>query len=352
MTHPERSHGFDPGLRLEALRRPWPELVQLDETSMDEKVDMLDGIDRELSTASGRERETLLTWTAFASRFTSPQEIDAGIRLSEEFGYSPNFFRRAREWTHLHGEGTERLAPALAMNGLLEAVHGGILDGLDLQTQLQEAMRPNVQLSQKQLDRFDLVPLRVDDRSTAAIGSEHTWCENIRDNVFYYMHLDAPVGFALTYRGWPQAFVSLSTQSPDEMIIHQVQGARGFYVDPDDPKKKIGDKPSTLSAFDWPQLMYGLSEELASELGISIIRVVGSEGQKSNINNKTFWPAGVPPVEGGVRFTEARAQKIYDQIPPDIGFSPDDHKNWYKPVDAELSAGDFMEAIRRFLGRR
>ncbi len=134
------------------------------------------------------------------------------------------------------------------------------------------------------------------------------------------LYMDAPVGFAILYKGIENALASMWPEGPDTLLIHQLQGVR--------KKRFHGLMPAGrhhshgLALFDFRKAMVELAGDVAREAGF---RRLGIRGAKNNIWTNT-------DDDGRPHITMERAAEIYDGTAKRLGFSYERSGNWYIPL--------------------
>lgn len=222
--------------------------------------------------------------------------------------------------------------PISANYQLMQSIKNGALDKLDLPKLLQQNAKPNVTLSAKRLADYALmaVPLGENAYNPSFKGGwTRDWARQIDDDTRYDVWLDAPIGFALMYKGLPNALAGVAMRGSDEIIIHQIQGIRGSKVD---STKRFTDeyvigqiKSRGLAPIDWKKLLVDATEQIGENAGL---KRIGIQAAKNNVwCNQPRSNAHHLPLEVG--------EATYDQTAKRLGFSqaPDDRRdNWHKGI--------------------
>ncbi len=166
------------------------------------------------------------------------------------------------------------------------------------------------------LGRFGMRWMEVPDNQKSGYPKEvREQAGNDREKLEMYM--DAPVGFVITYRGIENALATMWPETPDTLLIHQLQGVRR--------KRFRGLHPAGrrhspgLSLFDFRKAMVDLSADVAKEAGFSRI---GIRGARNNTWTNT-------DDDGRPHITMERADEIYDGTAQRLGFTYDRGGNWY-----------------------
>lgn len=241
--------------------------------------------------------------------------------LQDMRGYNMADFEIAKGWVWRHGHKRASTKREIALYSLMQAVKGDALQSVDLDRALIESARPEVTLSQKRLADYALVAIASDDYNSYYDGGRvWTWAQTDGKEVCYPVWIDAPTGFALTYRGIPNAIGALSTPSPHDVMIHQIQGVAGKKIDHAKPlysKEFLGDSVSArgLAPLDWQSVIIKVSEQIATQQGAQRIAV---QSATHNVWTKLRGNDKQPHI------TVEQAQRNYDQPAQRLGYVQDE----------------------------
>jgi hypothetical protein len=221
---------------------------------------------------------------------------------------------------------TPKSSDVLAQQAVMETVLGNGLDKLDLSELLAQAALPGVTVSEKRVNDYGFVRLAAEFGVFRSGGKVYDWRSRSKIEVpglFYDLWLDAPVGFALTYKGHPQAVVGVQAKGNDELFIRQLQGTRGIKYEEFEEngliKRRVtGNKSARgLHPLDWQKLLVNTSAGLSSQLGFN------SVGMASG--------AEVPNVYQCF-MSHDEARRAYDAQADRLGFEQDEDDDWRRPL--------------------
>lgn len=140
-------------------------------------------------------------------------------------------------------------------------------------------------MSRKRASRFALEPTRVGkiDFEGWRAGS----FDEVATGMDYRVWLDTPTGFMLTCKGVPQAVAGIATSGySTELMIHQLQGIRGYRTALNDNPKIERISSGGLTALDWRKVMVGAVEYIAQAMNIPTIGI--REGAKNEWTRPRF----------------------------------------------------------------
>lgn len=311
-----------------------PDIVAHLDTLSDEDPSTLDEIRQLITSLPGdivydNYGEEVLAWAAANSTLQDREESHRNT-LTTRANYDRDLFDKACKWCWHEGGFSRKGKDVLLQYKIMQVISNGQIESIDLKTYLQQAPRPGVELSDKRIADYGLIPLRTQ-RDFAlpngpAIG--FGWHDRVEPTIRYDIFLDAPTGFALTYKGKPNAFVSVAASSQEELMIYQLQGVRADKVDPQIPPDHDGyvvGKASSrgLPPLDWQKLLIDITTDLAQSLGLKSVGIQSAE------NNE--W---AQPVDGdGPLIDEATTIKAYDVPAQRLGFTKGRDRNWYLPIE-------------------
>lgn len=214
----------------------------------------------------------------------------------------------------------------------MQAVKADALENIDLPDLLIANAKEGVTLDKKRLESYALEPIAADAYNSYYDGGRvHRWTKlSDMNEVIYPIWIDAPTGFALTYKGAPNAVTALSMPDTDEIMINQLQGVRGERVDLTksiyDTTRVIGVVSSRgLAPLDWHGVMVGATEQLATNLDIP---KTGIQAAANNVWTKKRGNDDEPHL------SIETAERIYDKTAKLLGYAKNsDHDtNWHKPI--------------------
>lgn len=280
----------------------------------------------ELVTTFGLE---VAVWVVANSTFFRDNE-DVVEVLESRYSYDPIDLETSRLWEwNIHSNSK---AKSISANyRLMQDVKRTALQDIDLEKILVESAKPGITLSQKRLAEYALIPLDLGEyNSWSPGGYVKGWSNDISDTMRYDMWLDAPVGYALTYRGLPNAMAGIALKGTDELMLYQIQGVRGSKIDPAisrfSKERVIGKIPSRgLVPIDWQKVLVSTAESLGRNRGI---RQLGIQAGRNN-----HWVKSHDGQEPHI--TLDTAERTYDLTAQRLGFCqlPDDDKqDWHKSL--------------------
>lgn len=273
--------------------------------------------------------------TAWISSNTDVQGDNDGINklLESEAGYNLEDLETSSQWQwnkHYNSLGK----PILANYQFMQHMKDTALANIDREKLLTAHARPDVTLSAKRLDDYALIPLRLEEYNTSQAGGwVQDWSNDRSETIGYNMWLDAPTGYALTYKGLPNAMAGLAMRGVDELMLYQIQGVRGDILDPNvsqfSVERVVGKvKSRGLAPIDWQAFMVATAESLGKNLGV---RQLGIQAGKNN-----HW---IKPRrrDEEAHISRETAERAYDATAQRLGFtkSDDDKKgNWHKTIES------------------
>lgn len=268
----------------------------------------------------------MLAWAAANATFTdTTKELYKG--LEKHAGIDPMLFEKARLWEwkrHCSSKGKN----VLGQYSVMEYLTQGGLYKVDLEGILTNAALPGVELSQKRLKDYALMPLVSEESFSKADGPAKDWhyLQGSSD-IYWGIWLDAPTGFALTYKGKPNAVVALAKSGPSELMIYQLQGVQAKRIDlkrryaKDNVVGHIGARG--LAPLDWQKVMVEVAQELAAGQNIPVI---GLQAAKNNKWTRVLHEGGEPHI------SMETAERAYDVTGQRLGFERGARGNWYKQL--------------------
>lgn len=263
-----------------------------------------------------------LAWLAVRSVMSG--DIESKFADAERLaGYDRDLLWRSRQWCgeKLSWQGTGRIM--LKQYDISDRLLRGDLDALDLQKLLQEAAKPDIEISEKRADDYELVPVTT--RGNQPRGYIREACERIPENHYYKTYLDTPVGFLLNYKGWPNAVIGMGMSSQDEAMVHQLQSLRPRQIAYEDGVLSERRRSSRgLMPIDWQRFMMGVAEYIVSEAGLNSIGV--------QTGAKNHWVHHAHPGEQDPPLTHDEAYRAYDVPAKRLGFTRGPDLDWHKPL--------------------
>lgn len=273
----------------------------------------------------------IAAWTS-VSTAVSGMNDELNEELEHAAGYKMDDLEVARSWEwrqHMRILGK----PILAQYDLMQHMRSDLLQEVDLPKLLHTSAKQDVTISDSRIKDYELIPLEADPYTTYYSGGRvKDWSGDKTETLAYHLWLDAPTGFALTYKGMPNAMGGVAMYGTDELTMYQLQGVQGKRIDPsksEHAKDRFTGivKARGLAPFDWQKLMVGVTEQLAGAIGL------GSVSLQSGKNN--VWTQKRMPNDTEPHLPIETAKKIYDETAIRLGYTKqtgDTRGNWHKPV--------------------
>jgi SAM-dependent methyltransferase len=290
--------------------------------------------------------EEVTAWTLANDKPWRVERLKAEI---DEEGYNGGFLMAASMLAFIANDYKPPSGRDILLhNAAMEAVHGPKLAAIDLPTILRGSALPGIELSDKRLKDYSLLPLNIDfeNYDDDVQGRAEPWegkekIEKSPDEASgelgrrYSVWLDAPVGFALTYKGVPQAFVSVVANGPHELMVEQLQRVHGKIYDPAQDYKIVGHKlPRGLMPLDWPQVLTRSAAALAAKLGMDSVGI--RAGRKI--------PLRMYHGKLSCHLSDEQATLAYDMPAQRLGFTRDGRDDWHAPAQS-LADGTLRESL-------
>lgn len=272
-------------------------------------------------------------WASISSSLQGEND-DFNKELEEAHGYDIARLDVARNWEWSDSMRTDT-KKVLGQYGLIQSLRAEVLENVDLPAILASSTRDGVELSAKRIDDYAVIPIEADYNWYYHGGAVKGWSEDISETVGYGMWLDTPAGFALTYKGLPNAMAGLAMNKTDEVMLYQMQGVQAVKLDPTksryDSERKIGKISSRgLVPIDWQKVLVEVTETIARQ---STASSIGIQAAKNNVWIKKFMASDTEP-----HLPLDQAVKAYDVPAKRLGFrrsATDKRQNWHRPVQAE-----------------
>lgn len=268
----------------------------------------------------------------YAASLESPENITPWMEAMKDVdGFDEDLFQKAQNWSERHNSAYHP-SEVLSHYALMDTIANGGLQTIDLPALLRASAKPGVQLGSQRMEDYELHPIRAA-RAGEPRGFSKEWRHTVTfstdtEEHFYSIYLDAPVGIVLCYKSKPNAVVAMTTNGR-EMMIHQLQGIKGYRADPRLPHNhhdaRVNGRISSrgLMPLDWQKLMVQVATEMATKMGATSLGIQGSK----NIR----WTKPVR-VDANPRMTVEAAIKAYDDSAQRLGFIQEDDGNWRKAL--------------------
>ena len=227
-----------------------------------------------------------------------------------------------RGWRQINLGLQYNLDTVLANYDLLQVIKHSLDQVVDLPVLLRECAKNGVEISEKRAKDYKLVALEP--KQGCVEGPDITWGHDapLTTNKKYDVWLDTCFSFCLTYKGLPQALVSVMAHNPRELMIHQLQGVRPDIVNAEGNVIKKGSARG-LMPLDYKRFMVRCVEELAREQGFDSIGIL------SGYNNR--WTTKYGP-SGRIEMPLLHTLIKYDAFACRGGFERRQDDNLYKLV--------------------
>lgn len=269
--------------------------------------------------------QEVASWVSIRS-FISGDNDAINVVLRDK-GVDTDDLEAARLWAWHHYPYDATIRRELGLYGLMQDMRNRLPDAIDLPAILSECARPEVALSAKRLGDYAVTAIRPDEYNLWYSGGRvGEWAKDKEAPVHYPVWLDAPTGFALTYKGIPQAVGALAMSSENDMMIHQIQGVKGKRIDPTKQYFEEGYYHADVSArglapLDWRKAVVGIAEWIGRERGVERIAI---EAGAHNAWTKKRGNDDEPHL------TVEEAEKSYDATARRLGYHQAEHGDWYK----------------------
>ncbi len=251
--------------------------------------------------------------------------------LQEKYGFDYDQLDAAQGWEWrqtMAGNATS----VFAHFTLMQAMKNGLPESVDVPKLVTESALDGVKISAKRADDYALVPVIPDEYGHYTDGGYiREWApKDATEDKAYYIWLDTPSGFVLTYKSVPNAVGGYALNSSNQLDLHQIQGVTGKYVDHSKEKYEAGRLHGKVAArglapLDWRKLIVKINEEIAQAQDIPQTGILAAE------NNP--WTRKIWPKTGEVHLPIDQAKKNYDETATRLGYVPDGthRNNWVKP---------------------
>lgn len=243
-----------------------------------------------------------------------------------QHGVSPEDLETARLWTWHHRPFDSTARRELGLYGVMQSMKHGLLDGLDLSPLLEECAAPGVALNAKRLGDYAVTAIWPDEYNYVYSGGRVERWQAEGNSIDYPIWLDAPTGFALTYKDTPQAVGGISMSSERDMMIHQIQGVKGKRIDRtkryyEDCYYEADVSARGLAPLDWRKAVVRIAEWVGRQTDVERMAI---EAGAHNAWTTTRGRYAEPHLPVDV------AKKIYDATAQRLGYVRADHDDWYK----------------------
>jgi hypothetical protein len=251
--------------------------------------------------------------------------------LRTRAGYDTTDLEIAMNWNWRHGSHDHSATDVLAQYDLMQHVKNGGIKDIDLPEVLASSAREGIDLTLQRLGNYAIEPIETDDYNNYYSGGlVRGWSGDVAPTLAYSMWLDTPVGFALTYKGLPNAMVGLAMTGHDELMMYQLQGVQGRRIDPAispyEPERVLGSVPSRgLAPLDWKKAMVGVTEQVAANMGLKLSAI---QSAKNNVWTKKRMTRDTAP-----HLPMDKARQAYDDTAQRLGYEQvgtDKLRNWHK----------------------
>src|SRR5664279_4164752 len=170
--------------------------------------------------------EEVAVWSALNAPGTGDNDGLKAV-LRDDAGYNLDDLEKARLWAW-QKEHNSLGKGILAQYRLMQDMKHGLLDQVDVLELLVKSAQPGVELSQQRLSQYELIPLETEEQDGERVKD---WYQEISDRLAYFLWLDAPTGYALTYKGLPNAMGGIAMRGLSELMLHQLQGVQAKTID-------------------------------------------------------------------------------------------------------------------------
>jgi hypothetical protein len=264
--------------------------------------------------------EKVLVWAA-ANEENRALRSELKKALGELAGYDEDLFAKAKIWSWNPETHAYPAAEVLSQYRVMARILDGGLEVIDLPELLKKSARPGVTISDKRAQDYGVLPVRaIESDLLYADGEVDGWWGKEVSGITYELWLDAPTGFVLTYKERPQAMAGVAACNKG-LMIHQLQGIRGYVKDKDDEEVRYPRSARGLPPLDWQKLLVSISAGLARDMGMASISI--------QTGSKNVWAKPSFRSDWKVRLNEKNAHIAYDMPAHNLGFQPGPDGNWH-----------------------
>ena len=273
-------------------------------------------------TISERYGHEVLVWAAANADGETETRclVDALVELA---GYDRVLLSKAIKWSKLR-HNSSRGSLVIAGYRLAEAVLMRRVE-IDLPGLLRRSAAPGVELSDKRIEEYAVLPVQAGGMRTPGFIPE-TYAE-VEPNTYYKSAVDGPLGFLLVWRHRPQAVVAIGAYTPSEIMIYQMQGIVGKMHNSPVPESPVVKtiKAGGLAPLVWRRLLVDLVDDVGSQIkGFRTVAI--QEGAQNQ------WTGYTTPGESAPHLTLDAARRAYDIPAEEAGFKRGDDGHWHRPL--------------------
>jgi len=270
-------------------------------------------------------------WTSLASSISGDNKAINAV-LAEKYAYDLDDLEIARGWVWRHGFSASP-KQTLAQYGLMQSMKQDVLARVDLSRIVYESAKDGIKLSESRIADYTIEPIEVERYNSYYDGGQvKGWDLDRSKAIGYDSWLDAPTGFALMYKGVPNAMAGLAMSELDEVMVHQLQGVQRKRVDLTKSSYSDDFVIGTVSSrglypLDWQKTLVTVAEHIAIETGATRAGILAA---KNNVWIRPRMPSDTEP-----HLPIDKAIQAYDEPARRLGYekdSSDKKDNWHKRV--------------------
>ncbi|MFH0797969.1 MAG: hypothetical protein V1906_01010 [Candidatus Woesearchaeota archaeon] len=210
---------------------------------------------------------------------------------------------------------------------LLEEMENGLSGLVDLEALLLKFAKPDAKLSNKRIKDYSLEFIRpkisgIRSSVRDNYGFEEKWGAFKENDRRYEVYMDGPMGFALMYKGRPNAITSFMAVNHETIKITQLQGVNPTKLDKCGIRMDDTFSARGLMPLEWGQLLVGTVMDAAMMLNYKQVCLQGAQ------NN--FWVK--PGAFAKKSISLERAREKYDKVAEKMMFSQGADSNWHLTI--------------------
>lgn len=256
-------------------------------------------------------------------------DASIGAALEKKLGINSALLELTRDWHCANRLDTP--SEVILENYRLTKEMQGTLDEIDLERVLSGSANPDVELSSKRLADYSVAPLTtIDHDATYNTGrAAEVFTPDNGMDTWHNIWLDAPSGFALLYKGLPNAVAGIAMRGIDSVIIHQIQGTHNSTHHPTDSNKARVLRPRGLAPLDWRKVMVEITEQLARSRGLGSTTIRAAHNNQWTVIESSVTGAPLLPMKAAVRTYDETAARL-GYVQPEL--ADDARQNWHKEL--------------------
>jgi hypothetical protein len=273
-------------------------------------------------------RKEVLVWYWLNAPYDEQRKVL--LFLVEQLGYDQDALQKSRKIVkENHGDVTD-VFTILTGYRLIKDIASLVSQVIGEDT-LHLCPRDGIVLSEDRIKRYSIIP--TDTVYDVTVGWAKAWrrvpAKKPREH--YSIPMDAPAGFALLYRGEPNAVYSFYVSDSNTLTLCGIQGIKIELSDENgrfrkgDCERTYGRGARGLFPIDWQKFGVEYASKIARSLGLTRIGI--RSGHNNFLTQRRYKDTKRThlPLE--------RAVVLYDNVAERLGFEQDSlTKNWYKDI--------------------